>query len=135
MKLMARSLTFASAGVLLLVLSSCGTLKAYLGNELPANQTALIQGSSRFPLHLIQILSIDNIITASGKDKVRVLPGHHSLTVELYQSYVISHITLQGNVSVDAQAGLVYTITGRLVKGDAVFDITGAPEANASPSG
>ena len=100
---------------------ACGTLKAYTGPELPDSQTALIKSDYRFPFHMVQIISIDNFTTTSAK--VRVLPGHHSLTVELYQSYVITHITVQGNISFDAKAGSVYLVEGRMEGLDAVFNI------------
>lgn len=108
----------------------CGTLKAYTGPELPDNNTALIKSDYRFPFHMVQIISIDNYTTTSAN--ARVLPGHHSLTVELYQSYVITHVTVRGNISIDARAGYRYILEGRMDGLGAVFDIKELADSQTS---
>ena len=97
---------------LFVLLSGCGTMKGYSGEQLPASQTALIRNSSHFP-EIVTIESVDNNRLGIGQTKVVVLPGSHQLYVHLLRNrFLWGEANANGIVNVFAEAGHEYTIEG-----------------------
>ena len=95
------------------VWSGCGTMQAYPGERLAADQSALIKSG----FHLgerAERLSVDGQELESGENKAEVLPGSHTITARLIVphrsnvTYYSSAITLNLN----AEAGHTYELFG-----------------------
>ena len=83
----------AIALVLALLLSGCGTTKAYEGPELPKSEIAVLQASDKHgfalaiagilpvpsPKHLSTVVEVDGKKSSLFAKKIHVLPGLHSL--------------------------------------------------------
>ena len=113
---MTRSLRITVCLVLLLavlVLSGCGTMQAYPGERLAADQSALIKSGFHLGAHA-ELLSVDGQELESGENKAEVLPGSHTITARLIVphgsnvTYYSSAITLNLN----AEAGRIYELFG-----------------------
>ena len=95
------------------VLSGCGTMQAYPGERLAADQAALIKSGFHFG-EQAELLSVDGQELGSNENKAVVLPGPHTITARLRVphgsnvTYYSSAITLNLN----AEAGHTYELFG-----------------------
>jgi hypothetical protein len=76
-----RDTAIAIFAAIVLLLSACSphATKAYQGQELPGNQTALLQSGPH-----TEIISLDGHRVAS--QTVSVLPGHHTITMRILEN-------------------------------------------------
>ncbi len=122
--------------IITIVVSGCGTMKAYPGPELPREQLAIIkEGAADFKIlgrtSVIAIRAVDGLKRGHGDETIAIKPGRHNLSVQLV---LLSHATgILGKIldpntatpltqfSFEAEAGRTYVLHGRLVSGDAVY--------------
>ena len=97
-----------------IVLSGCAAKQAYEGEKRPAEQVALIKGSTNPFGTSASITSIDGekgMRWTSGE--VEALPGYHELEVLLQSGIYIYHFG-KAKVSFTAKAGHVYRVEGKM---------------------
>ena len=96
----------------IVVLSGCGTAHVYSGEERPASETAIIKGSGVPPFKDVSITGVDGKSLGLRNSRAAVLPGEHSLTVHIFQSYGVVDLSANGIITFTAVAGREYTVYG-----------------------
>ena len=102
-------------------------MRAYEGPELPGEETALIRSSHINPFNYAVIKEVDRKELPANKVNVIVIPGLHSLRVDV--STFVEFVPVTGYtrysmgsriIVINAQAGHVYLVHG-IVKGGIAF--------------
>ena len=104
--------------LLVLVLSGCGTMQAYPGEARSPDQVAIIKPSYKAGPK-VEILSVDSRKLESGKDKVEVLPGRHTISARIIVSNGedMTVITNPMTLKFKAKAGHTYELIGETAGG------------------
>ena len=98
-----------------IALSGCAAKQAYEGEKQPAEQVALIKGSTNPFGTSASITSIDGeegMRWTSGE--VEALPGYHELEVFLQSGIYYIYYFGKAKVSFTAKAGHVYRVEGKM---------------------
>ena len=101
-----------------LVLSGCAAKQAYEGEKLPAEQVALIKGSTNPFGTSASITSIDGeegMRWTSGE--VEALPGYHELEVVLQTGVYMIYSFAKVKIAFTAEANHVYRVEGKIRQG------------------
>jgi len=102
---------FSAFAMLLLLLTACGPAKKYAGPYLPDGEIAVIVPDDKMFTH-ISIISVDKNRLATNENDIAVLPGTHTLFLEVVLDYPFLDKYLYFNqyLTFTAEAGHHYTL-------------------------
>ncbi len=94
----------------------CATKKAYSGPDLPPDQIAIIRPDQNKAFTEIRIRSVDGYPLEFYESEVAVWPGNHrfSVDVKLAFPYFSDRLGFKQNISLNVEAGRVYTIYSKI---------------------
>lgn len=97
-----------------LALSGCETMQAYAGEDLPADQVALIKSGFHFG-EQVELLSVDAKELGSNENKAEVLPGSHTMTARLRVPHGsdVTYYSSRMTLTLGAEAGHTYELFGQ----------------------
>jgi hypothetical protein len=117
-----KPLSLIAVFLIVLHLASCaGTTQMYQGPEQSPENVAMIKGHDH-PISPVAVYAVDGVETGFNKISAVVLPGSHYLTIYLSQmkNPLITYHA-RGTVILNAQAGHVYQVRGKIIDEDNVW--------------
>jgi len=100
--------------------AGCATKQAYEGSPLPRESVAVIKPSTPGLVNLAVILQVDGIKRGFFEEIAEVLPGDHTVLVQVSTGFFPVTIHRTKTLSFNARAGHVYRVEGKVSGGKAI---------------